>query len=161
MGSVIGIDPGVRAPAFAIWPSCEAWRIEISGEGADRLCSLYAAAHDWAALSAPHDLEAVFIERPFGRFAKAALDQACGVLQVAILHGLDEQFPHPVSLFELSTGTWKKHALGYGNAKKDDVFFWALEKRGEEATEEITQDEADALAIACAGARLLEAGEAA
>ena len=155
--STIGIDPSVDHPAFAIWPQRETWRIDVLGEGPARLRSLYAATHDWAALSAPDDLEAVFIERPFGRFAKQALDQACGVLQVAVLHGLDEQFPHPVSCFEVSTGTWKKHALGNGAAKKPDVLRWACDH----VESKLTQDEADALAIACAGSLLLTRGEAA
>ena len=163
--STIGIDPSVDHPAFALWPQRETWRIDILGQGAARLRSLYAAAHDWAALSAPDDLEAVFIERPFGRFQKQALDQASGVLQVAVLNGLAEQFPHPVSCFELSTGTWKKAALGNGAAKKHEVGKWARNRvwhvKELPPPSQLTQDEADALAIAYAGARLLEQGEAA
>lgn len=150
--SVIGIDPSVVAPALAIWPAKETWQFQTRGDGAERLLNLYAQIHDWAALSAPDDLLAVFIERPTGRFADPALTQANGVIQVAVLHGLNEQFPHPVSCFEISPGTWKKEALGSGRAKKDDVAVWAADRI---VDRDLTQDEADALAIACAGGRLV------
>lgn len=161
--STLGIDPSVRAPAFACWPSCHTERIEVIGEGSSRLLSLYGTAHDWAALHAPDDLEAVFIERPFGRFAKQALDQACGVLQVAVLHALREKFPHPVSCFELPVGTWKREAIGNGAAKKADVIEWAerVSPPQGDPSYPLTSDEADALGVACAGAYLLKRGEAA
>lgn len=154
-GSVIGVDPSVDHPAVAIWPEGKTWQLRTRGEGAARLLNLYAAIHDWAALSAPDDLLAVFIERPTGRFADPALTQANGVIQVAVLHGLNEQFPHPVSCFEISPGTWKLQAIGSGRAKKDDVAQWAMENLDPATTKDFTQDEADALAIACAGYKLL------
>lgn len=154
--TVIGCDPQVASPAFATWPARETWQLKIEGEGAVRLCALYAATYEWAVANAPDDLQACFIERPFGRFNKQALDHACGVLQVALVHGLSRHFSHPVSVFEISTGTWKKEALGSGRAKKDDVKLWALCER----RKAVTQDEADALAISCAGYKLLSTGEA-
>lgn len=161
--STLGIDPSVARPAFATWPDCHTERIDVMGEGSARLLSLYGAAHDWTALHAPDDLEAVFIERPFGRFAKQALDQACGVLQVAVLHALREKFPHPVSCFELPVGTWKLEALGNGAAKKVDVAAWAerVSPPQGDPSYPLAQDECDALAIAAAGASLLKRGEAA
>lgn len=162
MSSTLGIDPSVNRPAIAEWPSCKTWQVDVLGDGSQRLLALYAAVHDFAQLNAPDDLEAVFIERPFGRFAKQALDQACGVLQVAVLHALRERFPHPVSCFELPVGTWKREAVGNGAAKKHDVMEWAeaIIPPGD-PTYPLTQDEADALGVAAAGAHLLKRGEAA
>lgn len=150
--STVGIDPSVQAPAIAVWPSGDTWQARVHGEGAERLCALYDAVHDWAALSAPDDLEAVFIERPVGKFPKRSLDHATGVIQVAMVHGLKDIFPFSVSVFELSPGTWKKAALGKGNAKKHEVIEWAAEHLG---SRNYTSDEADALAIGCAGFRML------
>ena len=155
--SLVGVDPSVRAPAFAIWPTCETWQFETRGQGAERLLHLYEGTHDWALLHAPEDLEAVFIERPRGRFDKQALDQASGVLQVALLKALSTRFPHPASCFEVSPGTWKKAALGNGAAKKQEVLKWAFDQPATKPV--LTQDEADALAIACAGSRLIVEGE--
>lgn len=154
--TVIGCDPQVASPAFATWPARETWQLKIEGEGAVRLCALYAATYEWAVANAPDDLQACFIERPFGRFNKQALDHACGVLQVALVHGLSRHFSHPVSVFEISTGTWKKEALGSGRAKKNDVAMWAASCMFSDGDyETFTQDEADALAISCAGYKLL------
>ena len=157
--TVIGCDPQVASPAFATWPARETWQLKIEGEGAVRLCALYAATYEWAVANAPDDLQACFIERPFGRFNKQALDHACGVLQVALVHGLSRHFSHPVSVFEISTGTWKKEAIGSGRAKKDDVMKWARNQVWDQKDlpppSNLTQDTADALAISCAGYKLL------
>lgn len=162
--STLGIDPSVNRPAFALWPERKTWQLDVIGEGAQRLLALYSAVHDWATLNPPPDLEAVFIERPRGRWPNQHLDYATGVIQVAVLHGLSEHYPHPVSLFEVSTGEWKRRALGNGAAKKDEVFIWAncqldpakALERAMEGPASITQDEADALAIARAGSCALE-----
>lgn len=160
--STIGIDPSVVAPAFAIWPSGETLRVRTTGEGAARLANLYRLTVEWAQGFAPNDLEAIFIERPVGKFPKRALDQASGVLQVAILAGTDH-FDYPVSCFELSPGEWKKTVLGNGAAKKPEVHAWAERHwTGQFRLAGVfTQDEADALAIACAGSLLLGHSEVA
>lgn len=156
MTSTIGIDPSVVAPAVATWPGCETWRIDIVGRGTDRLLAIYGAIHDLIALRAPDDLEAIFIERTFGRFDKRTLDQACGVIAVAAVHGLRERFPHPVSCFEVSTSEWRKTVFGRGNAKKQDAVEWAAEHGCRE-----TVDECEALCMAYAGSLLLTRGDAA
>ncbi len=121
---------------------------------------LYTLVIEWAKNHAPTDLEAIFIERPVGKFPKRALDNATGVIQVAMIHGVSH-FHYPVSVFELSPGTWKKEALGKGNATKLDVLDWAMHNGARHGPDEHglewspTQDQADALAIARAGFSLL------
>lgn len=150
--SVIGIDPSVDHPAVAIWPARETKQFKVEGEGSARLDALFCQIRGWALNFAPLDLQAVFIERPTGQFASPALVQANGVIQVAITRAFAGYFPHPVSVFEISPGTWKKEAIGSGRAKKDDVAAWASEFL---PGMDWTQDEADALAIACAGYKLV------
>ena len=156
--TVIGIDPSVKAPAFAVWPARATHRIApLPGNGSDRLCALYGATKAWAQANTPDDLQAVFCEAPFGRYEKKALDQAVGVITVAMIHGLQHRYPYPVTVFPIATGTWKKLALGNGAAKKGAVMDWATANATQ--TYGMTQDEADALAVACAGASLLAHGK--
>ena len=150
--SVIGIDPSVDHPALAVWPAKETWQFKIKGEGSARFDALFCELRGWCANNAPDDLQAVFIERPTGGFNNPTLYQANGVLQVAIRRGLAGYYHHPVSVFEISPGTWKKEAIGSGRAKKDDVAAWASEFL---PGMDWTQDQADALAISCAGYKLL------
>lgn len=152
--SVIGIDPSVDHPALAVWPAKRTWQLKIKGQGSARLHSLYRAVYLWMEEHGPDDLEAVFIERPTGGFSQPALYQANGVIQVAIMELGWNEYAHPISVFELSPGTWKKEALGSGRAKKQDVMEWAHGNQ----IDGLTQDEADALAIACAGYRYLTRG---
>ena len=151
--SVIGIDPSVDHTCLAEWPSGRTWRTKSGGEGAARLAEISRLMVRFALDSAPDDLEAVFIERTRGKFPKDGLLMACGVIQATLVIALEERFPHPVSVFELSTGTWKKRALGNGAAKKHEVQAWAAD-----FVEGLTEDEADALAIACAGFNMLRDG---
>jgi len=153
--SVLGIDPSVSHPAFALYPECKTWQLQTRGEGAARLDDLFVRVRGWTAAHIDElkdDLDAVFIERPTGQFPNPALVQANGIIQVAVIRGLAGYFPHPLSCFEISPGTWKKEALGSGRAKKDDVAVWAADRI---VDRDLTQDEADALAIACAGGRLV------
>lgn len=156
--SVVGIDPSIDHPALAIWPSKETWQLKIEGEGSARLDALFCQIRGWCANHGPDDLEAVFIERPTGQFASPALIQANGVIQVAMVRGFAGRFAHPVSVFEISPGTWKKEALGPGRAKKQDVMKWAAGQIDGDPGRQYTQDECDALAIACAGYRYLTRG---
>lgn len=154
--SVIGIDPSVDHPALAIWPAKETWQFRIKGEGSARFDSLFCELRGWCANNAPDDLQAVFIERPTGGFNNPTLYQANGIIQVAMMRGLIALYPHPPTVFEISPGTWKKEALGSGRAKKHDVAMWAASCMFSDGDyETFTQDEADALAISCAGYKLL------
>lgn len=156
-GSTIGIDPSVVRPAFATWPNRRSWRLHIPGEGTARLHDLYKSTHNWTATHAAADLEAVFIERPVGRFPKRPLDNAVGVIVAAVLNALEGTYPHTPTIFELSPGEWKKAAGMKGNATKDDVAEWTRGKLIGAPPTERTQDEYDAIAIAAAGSLMLKA----
>lgn len=143
-------------PAIAEYPSGQTWLLKTEGQGADRLADLSNKIALLAEEHAPDDLVAVFIERVTGRFASPALAMASGVIQATLVHRLRQKYPHPCSVFELSPGTWKASAIGHGHAKKSDYIAWAVDRVGRD----LTEDEAAALGIACAGANLLEAGAA-
>lgn len=157
--SVIGIDPSVDHPALAIWPAKETWQFRIKGEGSARFDALFCELRGWCANNAPDDLQAVFIERPTGGFNNPTLYQANGIIQVAMMRGLIALYPHPPTVFEISPRTWKKEAIGSGRAKKDDVMKWARNQVWDQKDlpppSNLTQDTADALAISCAGYKLL------
>lgn len=88
---------------------------------------------------------AVLVERPTGRFPNPALQQACGVIQAAVYAELlHELWATPV--FLVPVASWKRAAVGSGRASKAEVMRWAAGH-----AEVLTEDEADALAIACAG----------
>lgn len=88
----------------------------------------------------------VAVEQPFGKFNKQHLDHVVGVTLAAAAWAWD------CPVLSVPTARWKSLAMSRGNAKKDDVMAWAL-RQGYEGT---SQDEADALGIARAAARLLE-----
>lgn len=155
--SVIGIDPSVVAPAVAVWPSCDTWQFKIGGAGSERLYRLGQEMKKWATRNRPADLDAIFIERPTGRFPVPDLTRACGVIEAAMYGSFSSIYRYPVPIFRLSPPEWKKEVLDSGKATKLDVFHWAAPL----APKTLTQDEADALAIARAGHSLLERGEAA
>lgn len=145
--STIGIDPGV-SPAFAAWPAGVTWQIAAEGDGPARLAQIARAVHDWAQLSAPEDLQAVFIENPRARFVSLELYRVTGVLEATLINALRDRFPHEPTVFRLTPTEWKK-AIGLkGNADKAAVYEWA-------AQPDLSQDEADALAIAYAGHEML------
>lgn len=159
--SVIGIDPSVGHPAFAVWPSKYVERLEVPGSGSERLCALYVAAIEWTKREARSDLRGIFIERPKGRFPSWPLWQATGVLQVATVAGVSHLFDHDPTCFELSPSEWRKEVGLKGNATKGEVIAWAhdLLTRDGFIHDDLTSDEADALAIAAAGHSLLTKGE--
>lgn len=150
-----GIDPSVNYPVLAEWPSGRVQMLRTNGSGAERLADL---GDQWAGLIsewASHLPTAVFIERVRGKYPKDALVMAVGVIEAVTWTMLDEISEHPTSIFELSPGEWKSHAVGNGGAKKPAVMAWARE-HGYQGK---VQDEADALGIACAGSRLLRVDE--
>lgn len=153
MNEKIGIDPGVN-PGFALWPSAETWQIKSVGRGAERLYALHHQVRD-SLLDRPDvlgEIEAVFIERPLGRWPNPALMQAAGVIQAGVLEALNEVHPYRPTVFELGTSEWKKACGLRGNATKSEVMEWAAEQwTPRPQYPERSQDEADALAIACAG----------
>ena len=150
--SVWGVDPSVSHPAIGEWPSRNTWELKVVGAGAERLAALADAIAFFAHGMVPDDLEAVFVERPVGRVPSPELVMATGVIEASIHKALADKFAHPVSIFRLSPGEWKKAAGLKGNAKKFEVWNWALFNQPKD---DISQDEADALCIAYAGHNLL------
>jgi len=169
--SVIGCDPSVDHPAFATWPQRGIYQLAIRAPQPRRLYELHLRVKEWAEAVAPADLEAVFIERPVGRVPSPELVRAAGVIEAALVAGLRAAYEHPPTVFRLSPGEWKKGIGLSGNADKSTVYEWAhpltlnaRRWRGEGGLNQssgLTQDQADALAIAAAGASLLEAEPAA
>jgi len=89
----------------------------------------------------------VWIEQPSGRFRNLQLTYAVGVLQAALF----ETLACPV--WTVASSAWKRRTIGVGNASKAQVAAW-VDRLGVEVD---GQDEADAVAIACAGRAMLAA----
>jgi len=153
---VWGIDVGTSqiAAAFADTDS-DAVRVETlitrttEREGArlgllDR--QLRIAARQWAASYPP---ACIWVEQPSGRFRNLALTYAVGVVQAALFETL------AVPVWTIPSSTWKHRTVGVGNATKPQVRAW-VDQLGLGAG---SQDEADAVAIACAGRAMLVTGK--
>lgn len=80
----------------------------------------------------------ICMERPTGRHPEPMVNMAAGVTLVA----LNERGPVP---WLIPVGSWKKQAVGHGNASKQQVIAWAI-RHG--APPSISEHEADALGIA-------------
>ena len=91
----------------------------------------------------------VLVERPTGKFPNPHLGYATAAVILALHRALKDRFPYPVSVVLVTIGDWKKVVLGKGNATKDEVMEWAVQSYPH--LDGITQDEADALAIASYG----------
>lgn len=84
---------------------------------------------------------AILVEDPtFGGRTNPPLIQAFGVVLEAMA------FDYLCPVLEIPVGTWKREALGKGNASKDDIWAEAMRLGIEPAN----QDEADAICIAVA-----------
>lgn len=87
----------------------------------------------------------VWVEQPSGRFIKPQLYYVVGVLQAALFESL------ACPVWTVPSGTWKQRTVGRGNATKEQVAAWVRSQRhGFDS-----QDEADAIGIACAGRAML------
>jgi Holliday junction resolvasome RuvABC endonuclease subunit len=150
--SVWGIDPGLSQIAVAFAP-VDGGRPRtltlITGSDAregqrlgwlDRQVRI--AARQWAGSWPP---AAVWVEQPSGRFRNLQLTYATGVVQAALFEAL------AVPVWTIPSSTWKHRTVGVGNATKPQVRAW-VERLGLDV---ISQDEADAVAIACAGRAML------
>jgi Holliday junction resolvasome RuvABC endonuclease subunit len=102
------------------------------------------AARQWAGRFPP---ACVWVEQPSGRFVQPQLSYAVGVIQAALF----ETLACPV--WTIPSGAWKKRTVGVGNATKPQVRAW-VDRLGVEVG---SQDEADAVAIACAGRAMFAA----
>lgn len=103
------------------------------------------AARQWAGSWAS---AVVWVEQPSGRFRNLQLVYATGVTQAALFEALG------VPVWTIPSSTWKHRSVGVGNATKPQVRAW-VDRLGLGAG---SQDEADAVAIACAGRAMLLAG---
>jgi Holliday junction resolvasome RuvABC endonuclease subunit len=103
------------------------------------------AARQWAVRWPP---ACVWVEQPSGRFTNVQLVYAVGVVQAALFEAL------AVPVWTIASSAWKRRTVGAGNATKPQVRAWVDRLR----IGVRDQDEADAVAIACAGRAMLVAG---
>jgi len=87
----------------------------------------------------------IFVEQASGRFRAPQLTYAVGVVQAALYEALG------VPVWSVPSSKWKRSTVGVGNATKPQVRAW-VDRLGVEVE---GQDEADAVAIACAGRAML------
>lgn len=149
---VWGVDVAMAKLAFA-FADTESPRVEVASlrmrtedrEGArlgliDRKVRIYAAA-----VARQFPPACVWVEQPSGRFPKPQLYYCAGVTMAALF----ETLACPV--WSIPPKTWKQRTVGSGNATKAHVRAW-VDSLGLEVD---SQDEADAVAIACAGRAML------
>lgn len=91
----------------------------------------------------------IFVEQPSGRWRQPALIYAAGVVQAALFEAL------LVPVWTITSGDWKKRTLGLGNATKPQVAAYAASQ----GWDFDSQDEADALCCAVAGAAVMASGK--
>lgn len=146
---VWGVDVAISHLAFAV-ADLASDTIEVETlitrtderEGArlgllDRRLRIYASQ-----LARRYPPACVWIEQPSGKFRSPQLLYATGVIQAALFEAL------AVPVWTIPSGKWKKRAVGYGNASKDQVRFWVANTLRIDCD---TQDEHDAICIAHAG----------
>jgi Holliday junction resolvasome RuvABC endonuclease subunit len=154
-GYVWAVDPGIAVQAVAFadvdTPAVEVRTLitrTTEREGArlgllDR--QLRIAARQWAGTFPP---EVVWVEQPSGRFRNPQLSYAVGVIQAALFEALG------VPVWSIPSSAWKRRTVGVGNATKPQVRAW-VDRLGVDVD---SQDEADAVAIACAGRAMMLSG---
>jgi Holliday junction resolvasome RuvABC endonuclease subunit len=149
---VWAVDPGLSRLAFAFAAvEDEAVEVEtlitrtVEREGArfgllDRQLRIYARQ-----AAGRYPPACVWVEQPSGRFSNLQLSYAVGVIQAALFEAL------ACPVWTVPPSAWKKRSVGVGNASKLQIASWVrasgIEVEG--------QDEADAVAIACAGRAML------
>jgi Holliday junction resolvasome RuvABC endonuclease subunit len=149
---VWAVDPAVSRLAFAFAPvdggpvEVRTLRTDSEAREGQRLGwldrQLRIAARQWGGEYPP---ACVWIEQPSGRFRNLPLVYAVGVVQAALFEAL------AVPVWTLPSSAWKKRTVGVGNATKLQVLAWVTRLGVDVAS----QDEADAVAIACAGRAML------
>jgi Holliday junction resolvasome RuvABC endonuclease subunit len=87
-----------------------------------------------------------FVEQPSGRFRAPQLVYCVGVVQAALFEALGG-----VPVWTIPSSAWKKRTIGQGNCTKPQVRAW-VDRLGVAVR---SQDEADAVANACAGRAML------
>jgi Holliday junction resolvasome RuvABC endonuclease subunit len=139
-----GVDPGFRRISIAaIVPGRFKVRSGEVEEGLPRVETLVRLSE--VTLKLARELSeygqprSIIVEQPSGKFIKPDLYYAAAAMMLVLADfGFVDTLP---------PATWKKHALGKGNAKKPEIMEWArtIGYTGK------SQDEADALGIARAG----------
>lgn len=154
--SVWGCDISTRRVAFGIWPDRATYSLKLGGDGTERLSQARALLHaELPKLAMKHPPLCVWIEAPAGKYLKPSLIRMCGVVECAIFDALGALYRYPVPVYLVGPGQWRKHALGSGRASKADVMLWAMTE-GQWGCDPANQDEAEALAIAAAGYRMVD-----
>jgi Holliday junction resolvasome RuvABC endonuclease subunit len=108
----------------------------------DRQVRIYARQ-----MSLQYPPHVVWVEQPSGAVTSPQLMYVAGVTQAALFETLG------CPVWTIPSGAWKKAAVGFGNASKAQVSAWC-ERSGYDFD---GQDQADALAIAFAGRRMVQA----
>lgn len=149
---VWAVDPAVSRVAFAFAPVdggsvlAETLRTDSESREGQRLGWLDRQLRIYARQTASRYPPAVvWVEQPSGRFRNLPLTYATGVIQAALF----ETLARPV--WTMPSSTWKKRTVGVGNATKAQVLAWVTRLNVDVGN----QDEADAVAIACAGRAML------
>ena len=152
---VWGVDPALSRLAVA-FAAVDSDTVDVrtlisrteEREGA-RLGLLDSQVRIWARqLAGTYPPACVWVEQASGRFPNPQLAYCVGVVQAALYEALG------VPVWSIPSGKWKRSSVGYGNASKAQVGAW-VDRLGIEVH---GQDEADAVAIACAGRAMLRAG---
>jgi len=150
---VWAIDPAIQhiALAYADMTSdtitAETLHAKTDTREGERLGRLRARVY-WNARVAmqEHPPYVVFVEQPSGHIRNLQLAYATGVIQAALYEALR------VPVWTIPSSKWKKTALGFGNASKEQVATW-VSGRGWSFE---SQDECDAVAMAHAGRLMLQ-----
>lgn len=146
---VWGIDVSTRRIAFASTLSGYSASVDLPPlrPGGARLVEARKAIRSFAPVFAgSHPPLCVWLEEPTGRHPKPTLGHMVGVAIEALYSSLASLYSHPVEVFQVPVATWKKYAVGRGNADKPAVMEWART-----VGDPSNQDEADALGIAYGG----------
>jgi Holliday junction resolvasome RuvABC endonuclease subunit len=157
---VWGCDPSSKHVAFAALERDgdrrEFFQLDVLHQlGTSRAEKLWNIAQALPAFIIPHAKQCppmcVYVEVPAGR-PNPTLTGAYGVIIAALWGTLSALYQHPVSVWSIDSRTWKKAAIGKGNASKEVIHAWARA----EGVDHPSGDILDAFGIATAG--LLELG---
>lgn len=155
---VWGVDVAVSKLAFGFaalgWTTVESEPLHFDRElrGGRRLGLMDRKLRMWARNTATtFPPVAVFVEQPSGRFRNLELAYAAGVVQAALFEALG------VEVLTITSGEWKRAAVGNGKASKPQVGAWVRRRVDGDVFDE---DQCDAVGIAFAGRLRVSVGEA-
>lgn len=92
----------------------------------------------------------IAVEMPMGLHPEPELMLTVGAVHIGLHNGTD------LCPWSLNISAWKKHAVGWGNASKEQVRDWSL---GAGADESWTQDEHDAHGVAWGAREIWRRGQ--